>query len=90
MQDFVYFDHSQHIKVGKKNIQKIKNISYDEQICSACHGKVDLMDEVKMVNNFTMEWCIKCHRKITINKDNNYYKHYFKNKELKKMKISVI
>lgn len=89
MPDFVYFNHSQHIVVGEKAIKKIKNVDIS---CNACHGNVQNMDSVEMANDFTMEWCINCHRNISIDKNNNYYIEYFKNihkKHYKKNKITV-
>ncbi|WP_238785146.1 c-type cytochrome [Blattabacterium cuenoti] len=76
MPDFVYFDHSQHIITGKKPIKKFKKVNL---ICTACHGEVQKMNQVKMNNDFTMEWCISCHRNVKIDTDNKYYKNYFKN-----------
>jgi len=46
--DFVYFDHSIHVKKGVG--------------CSTCHGRVDLMPAIWQVNSLQMEWCIACHR----------------------------
>lgn len=74
MPDFVYFDHSQHVVVGESSIKKITNVDI---VCKACHGQVQNMDEVEMNNNFTMQWCIDCHRQVEINPNNGYYKKYF-------------
>jgi hypothetical protein len=46
--DFVYFNHSIHIKKG---------IS-----CVNCHGRVDEMPLMQQENSLQMEWCINCHR----------------------------
>ncbi len=46
--DFVYFDHSIHVKQGIG--------------CSACHGRVDQMALTWRVNTLFMEWCLECHR----------------------------
>ena len=32
------------------------------------------MEEVKMVNDFTMGWCIECHRTTGVDMSNPYYK----------------
>ena len=46
--DFVYFNHSIHIKKGVG--------------CETCHGRVDQMPLVEQVNTLQMEWCLECHR----------------------------
>lgn len=74
MPDFVYFDHSQHITVGEDTIKKAKGVDH---VCKACHGQVDQMDKVEMANDFTMGWCINCHRSTKVDLDNNYYSVYF-------------
>ncbi|YBU89283.1 MAG: hypothetical protein ACFIN5_00625 [Candidatus Walczuchella monophlebidarum] len=70
----VYFDHSQHVGAGEETIKKSKNV---DVVCKACHGEVQDMDQVKMVNDFTMGWCINCHRTTEVNMDNKYYVEYF-------------
>ncbi|WP_185871135.1 c-type cytochrome [Blattabacterium cuenoti] len=89
MPDFVYFDHSQHIISGEKSIKKLKKVNL---VCNACHGEVQKMDQTEMYNDFTMEWCISCHRQAEIDKENKYYKKYFskKIKENKKITIGMI
>ncbi len=48
--DFVYFNHYPHIARGIK--------------CQQCHGPVETMDRVLMVNKLdTMDYCVRCHRK---------------------------
>lgn len=47
--EFVYFDHSVHIRQG-----------FD---CSQCHGEISLMDRVVTVHKFEMGFCITCHKK---------------------------
>ncbi len=47
--DHVYFNHSQHIKVGK-------------QQCQTCHGNIQQMPEVYQFTELSMGWCINCHR----------------------------
>jgi hypothetical protein len=46
--DFVYFNHSIHVKKGMG--------------CETCHGRVDQMPLMQQVNTLQMEWCLKCHR----------------------------
>src|ERR1044071_2977279 len=46
--DFVYFDHSIHVKKGIG--------------CSTCHGAVDEMPLMWRENTLLMEWCLDCHR----------------------------
>jgi len=59
--DLVYFNHSQHVKVGKV-------------ICQDCHGPVQTMKEVYQYSPLTMKWCIQCHRRTEVNaKGNAYY-----------------
>ncbi|WP_185871697.1 c-type cytochrome [Blattabacterium cuenoti] len=77
MPDFVYFDHSQHIITGEKTIKKLKKVS---TVCNACHGEVQKMDTIEMSNDFTMEWCISCHKNVEIDNSNRYYKEYFPKK----------
>ncbi|WP_185870762.1 c-type cytochrome [Blattabacterium cuenoti] len=89
MPDFVHFDHSQHIITGKKMIKKSKKV---DLVCNACHGEVQNMDQVEMSNDFTMEWCISCHRKTEIDTNNQYYIEHFPNfiKQEKKTTIDMI
>jgi hypothetical protein len=46
--DFVYFNHSIHVKKGMG--------------CETCHGRIDQMPLTKQQNSLQMEWCINCHR----------------------------
>lgn len=85
MPDFVYFNHSQHVIVGEDVIKKSKNVDF---ICKACHGDVRQMDKIKMVNEFTMGWCINCHRSTVVNFKNKYYITYF-NELHKNIKMTV-
>lgn len=52
--DHVYFNHSQHVKVGK-------------QQCQTCHGPIQEMGEVKQFSELSMGWCINCHRETKVN-----------------------
>ncbi len=70
--DHVYFNHSQHIKVGK-------------QQCQTCHGPIQEMGEVKQFAELSMGWCINCHRETKVdfyNKEtgtgNKFYSIYEK------------
>ena len=51
--DHVFFDHSQHIKVGK-------------QQCQTCHGNIQEMPEVYQFADLSMGWCINCHRETKV------------------------
>jgi hypothetical protein len=46
--DFVYFNHSIHIKQGVG--------------CETCHGRVDRMPLMVQQASLQMEWCLECHR----------------------------
>jgi hypothetical protein len=46
--DFVYFNHSIHIKKGMG--------------CETCHGRIDQMQGIQQVSSLQMEWCLDCHR----------------------------
>ena len=46
--DFVYFNHSIHIKKGMG--------------CESCHGRIDEMPLTMQQNTLQMEWCLDCHR----------------------------
>lgn len=46
--DFVYFDHSIHLKKGIG--------------CDSCHGRVDQMPLMWRDASLQMEWCLECHR----------------------------
>lgn len=83
MPDFVYFNHAQHVVAGEQAIvngfnEKNPNAKIDV-VCKACHGQVDTMNVVQMANDFTMGWCIECHRTTEVDMNNGYNKEYFKN-----------
>jgi hypothetical protein len=64
--DLAYFNHSQHVVVGK--IQ-----------CQTCHGEIEKMDTVYQYSKLTMGWCIDCHRTTEVKMDGNaYYTDYHK------------
>jgi hypothetical protein len=46
--DYVYFNHSVHVNRGVP--------------CAQCHGRVEDMDVVTQVSDFTMAACLDCHR----------------------------
>lgn len=50
---FVYFNHSQHVKVGKVQ-------------CQTCHGNIQEMGEVKQFSDLSMGWCVNCHRTTNV------------------------
>ena len=83
MPDFVYFDHSQHVVAGEQAIISSHHKKNPEAkldvVCKACHGQVDTMNVVQMANDFTMGWCIECHRTTEVDMNNGYNKEYFKN-----------
>ena len=47
--DFVYFDHSIHVRKGVG--------------CETCHGRLDRMPLTWKAESMKMEWCLSCHRK---------------------------
>ena len=46
--DFVYFNHSIHVKKGVG--------------CESCHGRVDQMPLMQQERSLQMDWCLDCHR----------------------------
>ncbi len=59
--DFAYFNHSQHVSVGKIE-------------CQTCHGPVEEMEIMYQYSPLTMGWCINCHRETEVQvADNEYY-----------------
>jgi hypothetical protein len=71
----VYFNHSQHVKVGQVQ-------------CQRCHGNIQEMDEVYQASALSMGWCINCHRQTQVKfAENNYYSIFEKyHKEIKEGK----
>lgn len=60
--DHAYFNHSQHVTVGKL-------------ACQTCHGPIEKMEKVQQWSTLQMGWCIDCHRNTGIDaENNNYYK----------------
>ena len=58
--DLAYFNHSQHVKVGKVE-------------CQACHGPIETMKVVAQQSSLQMGWCINCHREAKVDVANNDY-----------------
>ncbi|RNI33383.1 cytochrome C [Hanamia caeni] len=56
--DFVYFNHSQHVKVG-------------QIACQTCHGEIQNMVQVKQFTDLSMGWCVNCHRTTNVQFDDN-------------------
>ncbi|MEO8761983.1 MAG: cytochrome c3 family protein [Bacteroidia bacterium] len=81
--DHVYFNHSQHVVVGKIE-------------CAQCHGNVKEMTTVEQKNPLTMKWCIECHRKTEVAMAGNPYydrlhealKEKYKNQHLKTFTVA--
>jgi hypothetical protein len=46
--DYVYFNHSIHVKRGVG--------------CVSCHGRIDTMERVYQHERLSMGWCLECHR----------------------------
>ncbi len=83
--DHVYFNHSQHVTVGK-------------QQCQTCHGNVQEMDEVYQFADLSMGWCINCHRETKVDfldketgEGNRFYSIYEKfHNDLKDNKMDSV
>ena len=58
--DHVYFNHSQHVVVGKIE-------------CAKCHGDVKAMTTVEQKAPLTMRWCVDCHRTTEVAMAGNAY-----------------
>jgi hypothetical protein len=79
--DHVYFNHEQHVNVGKL-------------ACQQCHGKVEEMDVLYQYAPLSMGWCINCHRETEVQfTGNEYYQTYEKYHEAlksgQKTKVTV-
>ncbi len=62
--DHVYFNHAQHVSVGKVE-------------CQQCHGTVEEMKVLQQYSPLSMGWCINCHRQTEVKfSDNEYYQAY--------------
>jgi len=59
--DLSYFNHSQHVVVGKIE-------------CQECHGEIQEMGVAEQHSPLTMGWCVDCHRTTSVQvADNEYY-----------------
>jgi mono/diheme cytochrome c family protein len=58
--DHAYFNHAQHVKIGKVE-------------CQACHGPIETMKVVSQQKSLQMGWCINCHREANVDAANNDY-----------------
>lgn len=77
--DHVFFSHAQHVNVGKRE-------------CQECHGEVEQMHILKQVEDLSMGWCLDCHDKTAVDKDNSYYSSSFRklHEEMKKGSIDSL
>ena len=77
--DFVYFNHSQHVTVGKI-------------ACQTCHGPVESFVVQHEYPSLSMGWCINCHRQTPVQfTTNKYYGMYHElQQELQQGKIGVV
>lgn len=70
--DLAYFNHAQHVVVGKV-------------ACQTCHGPVqDSMTVAGQYSMLTMGWCIDCHRTTKVKMEGNAYYNDFHKKLLAK------
>lgn len=60
LQDFAYFNHSQHVSVAGVE-------------CQTCHGPVQTFEIQKQFAPLTMGWCVDCHRKTEVKMEGNEY-----------------
>jgi cytochrome c2 len=58
--DHAYFNHAQHVKIGKVE-------------CQSCHGPIETMKVVSQQRSLQMGWCINCHREAKVDVANNDY-----------------
>jgi mono/diheme cytochrome c family protein len=58
--DHAYFNHAQHVKIGKVE-------------CQSCHGPIEKMKVVSQQRSLQMGWCINCHREAKVDVANNDY-----------------
>ncbi len=73
LSDLSYFNHSQHVKVGKIE-------------CQTCHGPVEEMHVMRQESSLTMGWCIDCHRNTEVKMEGNPYYDEFHAKLIDKYK----
>jgi len=71
--DLAYFNHSQHVVVGKV-------------ACQTCHGPVqDIYTVAGQYSQLTMSWCIDCHRTTNVQMAGNHYYDNYHQKLLTKL-----
>ena len=77
--DHVYFNHAQHVTVGK-------------QECQTCHGPVEEMEVLAQYAPLSMGWCVNCHRETKVDfAGNDYYASWTNyHKEVKEGKRSAV
>lgn len=77
--DYVYFNHSQHVKVGQVQ-------------CQTCHGNIQDENEVYQYATLGMGWCVNCHRTTKVQfSTNGYYTIFTKyEKELQMHQIDSV
>lgn len=83
--DHVYFNHSQHVVVGK-------------QQCQTCHGNIQDMNEVYQFADLSMGWCVNCHRDTKVDflnretgEGNRFYSIYEKfHQDIKDKKMDSV
>ena len=75
--DHAYFNHSQHVTVGKIT-------------CQTCHGTVEEMDVVEQFAPLTMGWCVNCHRDTKVNDADNAYYEEIHSRMTEEMKSEVM
>jgi Cytochrome c7 and related cytochrome c len=76
--DHVFFSHVQHVVAGKVE-------------CAKCHGDVTGMDQIVQVSDFSMGFCVHCHRETGVQFSNTFYGKYEKlQKDFKDGKIKMV
>jgi cytochrome c2 len=65
--DHVYFNHSQHVTIGKLE-------------CQTCHGPIETMKKVEQFSSLQMGWCVNCHREAKVDFAGNQYYEDLHNK----------
>jgi hypothetical protein len=71
--DLAYFNHSQHVVVGKVE-------------CQSCHGPVqDIYTVAGQYSKLTMGWCIDCHRTTNVKMAGNHYYDQYHEKLMAKL-----
>ncbi len=75
--DFAYFNHSQHVEVGKVE-------------CQTCHGPVEEMEIMSQFSSLTMGWCVNCHRETNVQTEGNPYYAKIHEELSKKYKVKTL